>query len=247
MEISNLPIMNEDGGEVVDTAIIFNSGLAAFKAENWDKSIKYFTKSAANDYNGAACYNYMYEAYEAKGDTAGAINLIKEGFEKYPEDEMLLVQLINFYISSGKSDDAINYLNLAIEHSPGNVSYYTAKGSTLEKLGREDEAVDVYKKAIALDSTQFTAYYNLGVIYFNRGVNILNEANQLPANAVKEYDEMNEKGKVHLKESLPYIEKAYSIDSSEMAILESLRLIYYRLKMNDKYDEMNSKIQNLKK
>ena len=247
MAISNLPIMNKTGGEAIDTAIIYNSGLAAFKAGNWDKAINYFHKSSALDYNGAASYNFAFEAYEAKGDTLGAVNLLKEGFEKYPDDETLIVQLINFYISSGKADDAVNYLDLAIAKNPTNVSYYTAKGGTLEKLGREDDAVGVYKEAIKLDSTQFTPYYNLGVIFYNRGVNVLNEATQLPANAAKEYDEKINVGKTHLKEALPYIEKAYSIDSTEVAIMESLRLIYYRLQMTKKYDEINKKIQSINK
>lgn len=247
MEISNLSVMNETGSEVLDTAIIYNSGLAAFKAGNWDKALGYFKKSSTIDYNGAACYNFSYEALRAKGDTLDAINLIKEGFEKYPEDETLIVQLINYYINKSKADDAINYLDLAIAKNPENVSYYTAKGGTLEKLGREEDAIKVYKEAIKLDDTQFTPYYNLGVIYYNRGVNVLNAASQLPASATKEYDEKTNIGKENLKEALPFIEKAYSIDSTEVAIMESLRLIYYRLQMTDKYDDINKKIQSINK
>jgi hypothetical protein len=50
----------------------------------------------------------------------------------------------------------------------------------------------------------------------------------------------------HFRESLPYIEKAYELDSTEIAIMESLRTIYYRLQMNDKFQEINEKIQKLK-
>ncbi|MBN2806485.1 MAG: tetratricopeptide repeat protein [Prolixibacteraceae bacterium] len=246
MLISNIPVMNTTSGEVVDTAIIYNAGLAAYKAENWDKAIQYFKKSSDNEYNGPVSSYYAFKAMEEKGDTVSAIAYLKESFEKYPDNETLIVELINYYIAAGKPNDAISYLDLAISKQPDNVSYYTAKGQTLERLGREDEAIEQYKQAIDKDKSQYTSYYNLGVIYYNRGVNSLNEANQLPPSATKEFDELNEKGNDNMRKALPYIEKSFELDSTEVAIMESLKQIYYRLKMIDKYNEINTKMQNLK-
>lgn len=247
MLISNLPVMKTTAAEVVDTAIIYNAGLAAYKAENWDKAITYFKKSSDNEYNGPISSYYAFKAYQEKGDTLNSINYLKESFEKYPDNETLIVELINYYISAGKPDDAISYLDLAISKQPDNVSYYTAKGQTLERLGREDDAIEMYKQAIDKDKSQYTSYYNLGVIYYNRGVNALNEANQLPPSATKEFDEFNEKGNDNMSKALPFIEKSYELDSTEVAIMESLKQIYYRLKMLEKYNEINEKMQNIKK
>ncbi|MDA3927871.1 MAG: tetratricopeptide repeat protein [Prolixibacteraceae bacterium] len=247
MEISNLPIMNKTGAEVIDTAIIYNAGLAAYKDENWDKAIEYFKKSAKNKYNGAVSYYYTFKSFQEKKDTLNSINILKESFEAYPDNETIIVELINFYIATGKANDAIQYIDLAIAKQPDNVSYYTAKGSTLERLNREDEAIEVYKAAIEKDKTQFTSYYNLGVIFYNRGVNKLNEASQLPPNENEKFDAKMTEGKDNLKQALPYIERAYELDDSEVAILESLRQIYYRLQMTEKYDAINEKIQSINK
>ncbi|MCF8358683.1 MAG: tetratricopeptide repeat protein [Prolixibacteraceae bacterium] len=248
MEISNLPIMKESAAqEVIDTAIIYNAGLAAFKAENYETSIDYFKKAAKYDYNGGSCYNFIYQAHQLMGDTLASINSLKEGFEKYPTDEILIVELINFYISKGRSEEAIDYIELAIKEKPDNPSLYTAKGGMLEKLGRKEEAIEMYKEAIEVDPKQFTPYYNLSVIYYNRGVEVVNEANKIPPSETEKYEAEIEKAKEHFRQSLPYIEKAYSLDSTEIAILESLKTIYYRLKMTDKYNEINKKIQNLEK
>jgi tetratricopeptide (TPR) repeat protein len=247
MAISQLSIMKRSAGEeVLDTAIIYNAGLAAFKAKNWDKSVNYFTVAAKNDYNGPSSYNFVYQAYQAKGDTLNSLVALKEGHLKYPNDEALLVEIINFYISKGRSDEAIKYIDLAISEKPENATLYTAKGAMLEKLGDIEGAIALYKKSVERDSTQFTPYYNLSVIYYNRGVEVVNSANQIPPNQTAKYDAEIEKAKEHFRISLPYIEKAYSIDSSEMAILESLKTVYYRLQMNDKYLEVNKKIQSLK-
>ncbi|HOO83634.1 MAG TPA: tetratricopeptide repeat protein [Prolixibacteraceae bacterium] len=246
MEISNMPLINKTGAEVIDTAIIFNSGLSAFKAEDFNKAKDYFLKSAKYNYNSASSYHYAYQASQELGDSLKSVDILKDGFEKHPDSEILIVELINFYISSGKADDAIIYLDKAIEQNPENVTFYTAKGSSLEKMGKEDEAIKVYKQAIEMDENAFTPYYNLGVIFFNRGVSVMNEASQLPPSASKEYEEKFEEGKKHLKEALPYFEKAYELNNQEIAILESLRLIYYRLQMNEKYEEVSKKIQSVK-
>lgn len=244
MQISNNPIVNKTGAEVIDTAIIYNAGLAAYKGESWGKAIEFFQRSAKNDYNGDVSYYYTFKAYQAKGDTTAAVNILHESFEKYPENEAIIVELINHYINAGKPDESIKYIDLAIAKQPDNVSFYTAKGSTLERLDRQDEAIEVYKEAIEKDNSQFTPYYNLGVIYYNRATSFLNEATQLPPSATAEYDEKVAKGNELLKQALPYFEKAYELDNSEMAILESLKLIYYRLQMNEKYKEVNEILQN---
>jgi tetratricopeptide (TPR) repeat protein len=247
MAVGKLPIMKQTAGpETIDTAIIYNAGLAAFKAKNWDKSVEYFTIAAKNDYNGPASYNFAYQSYLSKGDTLNSLITLKEGHLKYPNDEALLVEIINFYISKGRSDEAIKYIDLAISEKPDNATLYTAKGAMLEKLGDVEGAISLYKKSVEKDSTQFTPYYNLSVIYYNRGVEVINTANQLPPSQSDKYDAEIEKAKEHFRISLPYIEKAYSIDSTEMAILESLKTVYYRLQMNDKYLEVNKKIQSLK-
>ncbi|MBN1927423.1 MAG: tetratricopeptide repeat protein [Prolixibacteraceae bacterium] len=248
LAISNQPIMKENAGvEAVDTAIIYNAGLAAFKAEDYDNAIKYFMKSAEYDYNGGSCYHFTFQSHQAKGDTLASINTLKEGFEKYPNDEILIVELINFYIGKNRSEEAIKFIDFAIAEKPENASFYTAKGGMLERMGRVEDAIEMYKKSIEVDPDQFTPYYNLSVIYYNRGVEVVNAANSIPPSETDKYDAEIEKAKEHFKQSLPYIEKAYEIDSTEIAILESLKTIYYRLKMTDKYDEINKKIQSLNK
>jgi len=76
---------------------------------------------------------------------------------------------------------------------------------------------------------------------------LLNEANQLPANATTEYDAKVAEGAEFLKLALPYMEKANELGDQEVAILESLRTIYYRLQMTDKYNEVNKILQSVKK
>lgn len=252
LEISDMPLMAPDNGiQVADSAIIYNTGLTAFKANKYETAISYFKRSAELGYNGADCYYYIYESYKALGDSDKIFETLNEGFTKYPDSEPILVELINYYLDKGNQNDAIEYLDKAIAKNPNNATYYSAKGSALDKIGRQDEAIEIYKKAIEIDSNLNTPFYNLGVIFYNRGVDVVNEANELPPSAVKEYDEKIAEGKEHLKQALPYMEKALEkasdLDLNKFSIMESLKVIYYRLQMNDKYDEISKKIEGLTK
>lgn len=246
LEINELPIMRKGGDPFLDTAIVYNAGLTAFKAENWLKAIEYFELSAKNDYNAQSSYNFMYQAYQSNGDTLTAIARLKEGFEKFPSDEILMYELINFYIRTGKAEDALQYIEKAIDDAPENASLWSAKGSMLEKIGKEDDAIKTYQKAAEIDPKLLTPWYNLSVIYYNRGVKLYNESVDIPASEKKRYEETLAKAEEQLKEGLPFVEKAYELNPNEIAILESLRMFYYRLRINDKYEEVNQKLQSLK-
>lgn len=251
MEISNLDIINTSKVEVIDTAILYNAGLTAYKAGNWNKAILYFKKSAIYNYNGAASSFFAYKAYKELGDTINSLLFLKDSFEKYPDNEQIMVELINYYIDHEKRNEAISYLDMALQKQPENMTLYLAKASALEKLNREEDAIEVYEAAISKDQTQYLPYYSIGVIYYNRAIAIINDAAQLPATAVKEYEAEMSKGNSQLKEALPFLEKAYNLDSSEISVLESLRLIYYRLQSNDteiqvKFKEVDEKLKQLK-
>lgn len=246
LEINELPIMRKGGDPFLDTAIVYNAGLTAFKAENWLKAIEYFELSAKNDYNAQSSYNFMYQAYQSNGDTLTAIARLKEGFEKFPTDEALMYELIKFYIRTGKAEDALQYIEKAIDDAPENASLWSAKGSMLEKIGKEEDAIKAYLKSAEIDPKELTPWYNLSVIYYNRGVKLYNESVDIPASEKKRYEETLAKAEEQLKEGLPFVEKAYELNPNEIAILESLRMFYYRLRINDKYEEVNQKLQSLK-
>ncbi|MFW6327498.1 MAG: tetratricopeptide repeat protein, partial [Bacteroidota bacterium] len=152
LELQDIPIMEEDSPGAVDTVIIFNAGLAAFNAENYDKAIKYYSEAAEYGYNGTRTYSLLANTYQLKGDTLGALDALKEGFEKYPDNNTILTSMIQVYLDLDKTQDAMKYLQLAIEQDPTNATYYFALGTLYEKNEQQQEAIEVYEEAIELDN-----------------------------------------------------------------------------------------------
>jgi tetratricopeptide (TPR) repeat protein len=237
LDIESVPLMKTD--MPVDTAIMYNTGLAAMNAKQYEKSIKYFTECAKYGYNGGSSYSQIISAYQQMGDTLKSVSIMKEAFDKYPDDQSILVQLINYYISTGKPEDAISYLDKAIAKEPDNPSFYLAKGVALDKLGRQEDAIGEYKKATEVKPDYADAYYNIGVIYFNRGVKQFDVANAVPTNDQARYEAEKVKSDEEFAKAVPYLEKAVQYNPTDTYIKEQLKNLYYRLKMMDKFEELN--------
>ncbi len=245
LDIESLPLMQE-GEQSVDTVIIFNAGLAAYNAEKYDDAIKYYKEAAKYDYNGARTYELISSSYINKQDTISALGILQDGFKKYPESSSILVQMINIYLTANKVDDAMKYLELAIEQDPENASFYFALGSLQDKLGETAKAIAAYEKALELKDDYFDAYYNLGAIYYNLGVKQVDVANAVPTNQPDKYEEEKNKADEEFKKAIPYMEKASEVNPEDTYSLESLKTLYYRLKMMDKFDVVNKKLEDMK-
>jgi tetratricopeptide (TPR) repeat protein len=225
----------------IDTAILFNAGLAFMNAKQYNKAITYFTDCAKYGYNGGSSYAQIINAYQQLGDTVKSVEIMKQAFAKYPDDQGINVQIINYYIMSGKPNEAITYLDKAIEKEKENSSFYLAKGVALDKIGRPDEAIEVYKKAIEVKPDNADAYYNIGVIYFNRGVKQFEAANAVPTNEPARYETEKKKSDDEFVKAVPFLEKAVQYNPKDAYISDQLKNLYFRLKMMDKYDAMNKK------
>jgi TPR repeat protein len=242
LDIQNIPIIKADDPEFVDTIIIFNAGLAAFNAGDFDKAIKYYEESAEYGYNGARTYPLISSSYMAKKDTVGALNALKRGFEKYPNEQTVLEGMIQIFIDLNQSDEAMKYLQMAIDKDPTAARYRFAQGRLYEDLGDEENAIETYQKCLELDPNFFNALYNLGAIYYNKGVEQFNIARDVPANENEKYEVEMKKADDWFEKSLPYMEKCLSLEPDDHGTLESLKNLYYRLQKMDEYNAVLEKL-----
>lgn len=244
MSIEQNPIYKAENANVVDTVVIFNAALTAFKAKKFDKAIEFYKKAAFYKYNGARTYELLSESYLAKNDTVGALEILTDGLKEYPDNSAILVQLINIYEKRNKVEDAMKYLDLAISKEPGNESFYLFRGALCERLQNTDEAIKCYEKAIELKPGYMDAFFNLGIIYYNRGVKQIDEANSVPSNQPEKYEAEKNKANLEFIKALPYLEKALVLNDKDKMTLESLKNVYYRLQMLDKHAAIVEKLKD---
>ncbi|MFO7756088.1 MAG: tetratricopeptide repeat protein [Bacteroidales bacterium] len=227
----------------VDTAVVYNTALAAYNDEDYDKAIKYLDWSIELEYGETTPYILKYQACMNRNDLDCAEMALREAFEAFPSDEQILLTMIQFFIDNDKKDDALDYIELAIKDSPDNHQLYYARGVLHMQTENYDKALVALKKSIELKEDFFESHYNAGVCYYNKGAELIEEANNLMDPT--EYNEAISEARDVFESALPYMERARELDPDDMDTLVSLKELYYRLQMTEKYEEVNARIKEL--
>ena len=99
-------------------------------------------------------------------------------------------------------------------------------------------------KAADLNPTYFDTQYNIGALLFNKGVTMVEKANEIMN--IKEYEKAKNAADEQFAKSLPYIEKAHELDPDEIATMETLKILYYRMQMMEKHAVIVKKLDEAK-
>ena len=153
--------------------------------------------------------------------------------------------LINFYIHSGKIQDAIQYLNTAIERDPKFAQYHFVKGQLYLNTENFDEAAKALNKGLELDPANAETYAELGRSYFNKAVKQGIEADKIKDSKLS----MKEKSRIDeiFKLAIPCYKKAIELKPKEVDYMVPLKQLYYRLQMDNEYAAIVKQIKELQK
>ena len=231
---------------VVDSGIYFNAGLAAYNGKMYDKAIPYFKKCIELKYETTMPYFLLYNSYMSLNDLDNAEATLKKSFEEYPEDQDVLLQLVDFYMNNDKLEQAFAYLNMAKEKDPGNFSLFWAEGVLYMKQEKYDEAIAALTRSVSLKDDQYDTQFNLGVSYYNKAVEMFQKANDIMD--VEKYNAAVSEANNVFAKAIPYFEKASTIRQDDPDSLRNLKELYFRLRTVNpdyqaKYDAVVKKLE----
>ncbi len=240
-----------------DTTTLYNAALAAELAQDFDKAYEWYSKLIEMDYDDPYLYSSLSNLALHREDTEEAGNILKEGRARYPDNLDLIFAEANLHIQTGDIQEAERVLDLAIEHDPENPALYFAFGANYDRMAQDtvyyskeerefafDEAVKAYETAIELEPELFDAIYNLGALYFNRGLMLLQEAeNRLRENQdFAQYEEDEKEIREVWMNAQPYLEQAYDLIDEDheyfTTVLISMAELYLRTGQEDKFKEI---------
>lgn len=225
-----------------DTLALFNMALSAEKAKDTAASKAAFIKLIEVRYPEAEVYRSLASIYKSEKDTAAALTIIENARVIFPENVNLIIDELNVYLARKKTNEVLSKLELACEKDPNNKTLWFALGTAQDKLKNYSKAETAYKRAIEIDTKYFDAYYNLGAMWFNWGVETFNKTVNLPASKQKEYDEGKRSYELQFKAALPYLEQALVIDPKDRNTMISLKEIYAKVGDFQKSNEMKKKL-----
>jgi tetratricopeptide (TPR) repeat protein len=238
---------NLSRNNITPEIIYRNIYFTAYKAKNNKMAKEYLQKLIDMNYNDPSIYIYMSRIHLEEKDTAKALSILEKGKSLFDNNGDLLTEELNIYISKGNTDVLLDKLTKAIEADPEKEILYYNRGTIYQKKKDFAKAEQDYKKAIEIKDDYFDAYYNLGVMVFNQGVEIINKANDLKSDAAFNKEKARADGK--FKEAVPYLEKARQLGTEDKAakkfVLQSLKELYVRQNNTEKYKEVKDELEKL--
>ncbi|HNL84445.1 MAG TPA: tetratricopeptide repeat protein, partial [Chitinophagales bacterium] len=141
---------------------------------------------------------------------------------------------LNQALSSNDLSAQIQKFEDAVKKEPKNTSYMFNLAVIYDKAGQVDKAKATYEQIIAADTKFGDAYYNLGIMTFNEGIELNKKMNALDDKEVDKYNALKKQRDEIFQKALPYLEKAYQIDTKNPDYKQSLRKVYAAMNMLDK-------------
>jgi tetratricopeptide (TPR) repeat protein len=231
---------------LIDSGVFFNAGLSAYNAKLYDKAVPYFVKCTEMKYEGPTPFFLEYQAYMAITDTANAGSTLQRAFKNYPDNQDVLLNLVDFYMKNNKLEDAFSYINLAKSKDPNNYSLHWAESILFMRQEKYDAAIACLNKSIELKGDVYETQFNQGVCYYNKAVELIKEADVIMD--AKKYSEAVAAANAVFIQAIPYFEKASVIKKDDVEALRNLKELYFRLRTlkpeyEAKYNEVLKRIE----
>jgi tetratricopeptide (TPR) repeat protein len=214
--------------DTLSVKIRYYAAMSAALIPQADDAIVLFEQIKNMGYSEDDVYKRLALLYVEKGDSASLLSTLQQGAERFPTEAYYLLNLIQINVNKGETTQAIAQLNKAIETNP-TAQLYDVLGWVYENAQDDNKdiakAIECTKKALDLDPDYAESLSHLGRLYYNEGVALRLEADNLKE--AKAYEAAKQKVNEYFKLAIPYFEKAYQLDNTNRDAIMALRNMYY--------------------
>ncbi len=255
------------GKEAIDPMVLFYAGYmytisGAENAASYPKGENALKAALAAGYNAVEDANssmadssrgsiYYYLFHCAFGQSESKPEKLKEakkylitGLEKYPKNKNIFEGLLQLYTTNsemGNPADLLPIIDKLLAENPEDVDAWSARGRVYVSMKNNEESIASYAKVLDINPKSYEANYLLGQLYISEADAMSDKYN---ATTYTDYSkaELDKKAMdaVYLK-AVPYLEAAYEARNSDVATLEILKKLCFRLRNEPGMAEKSSK------
>ena len=189
-----------------DTTAYIYGIYAAEETHNNALIKQYLTKLESTGYKSPYLYRKQIQiAEQDEKNTAKALEAANKGIAAYPGNQELLFDRVILYTNMAQYKNALTDIQVLVQKNPLNIDYLTFAGSLSQKQGESENAINYYNTVLKQEPKNFAANYNMAVIYYNKGKEILDQVG-----AIHDFHKRQTEGKVKEQEAEGELNKSYS-------------------------------------
>tara|TARA_R110002126_G_scaffold47971_1_gene134011 strand:- start:93 stop:1367 length:1275 start_codon:yes stop_codon:yes gene_type:complete len=180
-----------------------------------------------------------------EGKTEEAKKAIAEARIANPDDSSLLLTEANLYLETKDFDKYKELITKVLEKNPNDADLLFNLGVISGNAKDVANAEKYYLKAIEINPKYINAYINLTALKLEREKPIIDEMNKLGTSDkdMKRYDVLKKERLAIFKSVIPYLEKAFEVNSKDEAVSSTLLNVYSALEMSAEKKALQAKIQ----
>ena len=257
-------IFNECGKKEYAAESYLLAGKAAMNAHNNEAILKYFKPLVRTRTKENLVYSTLFRMYKQSGDTNEALKVAQNYVKFCPSDFNANMMMAEAYLIKGNINEGNAEIQKALEKTVDKPQIHAqlqaAAGAAYENVKDFENAENQYKASLTTLPNQFLANYGLGKMLYNRAVDKLDEANNVPPTDESGlYDNLLNESKEFFRQSIPYFTNAIAfidaMDADGQAqnrsnlhqCLHALNTVYARLEMYDELKPIKARIEALEK
>jgi len=234
-------------------------GYSAQKCNQFEKAKTFYDKlvllnvpaAQARQSGNPLAYIYYMELLLNNKDTIAARGVAEKGLEVYNENPDVVMAAIELFSKMKKMSEMADLMEKVVsQNANADLKMIFVLGQAFNNIAKEyarkgyqstaeqykTKAISYFEKVLNANPTDkkilFNANYNLGVIYYNAGVNAYKQRSE---SNTTEYEFL-------FKKSLPYLEKAKEIDPKNKNVLNMLLKAYTSLNEKAKAEAIESEL-----
>lgn len=135
-----------------------------FIVQKYQEAIDYANKALKLDANLAKAYFLKGNIYRESGDTAKAISNLMTAIEQDNKYKDAYQDLAVIH-AARRNPIAFDFYTNALKLAPKDVQLLYGRAKLLQDLGKYDDAIADYGRALLADGKCYDCYYNLGAVY----------------------------------------------------------------------------------
>jgi len=145
--------------------IYLKLGQISLKTRDLKTAEAYFKKALTIDEKNEDAWFGLGIVYFHQQKNQQAISCLEKGLQLSPSATALRMVLCDLLVGSGRYQEAVKHYQFLIEENKRNPLFHFNYATILEKVGKDEEAEQEFKQALALSPSFYKAAMALGLLY----------------------------------------------------------------------------------